>query len=165
MKRTRGFTLVELSIALVIVGLLTGAILGGVQMINNGKLRRQVADLHGLSTAVNTYFDKAQQAAGDANGDGFFDSDTAVWTNLETESLANRAKRSPYGTVYQFGYADSKAVTTTQRQGNYVSVNMPADIAKRLDVQLDDGTYNKGTMTCNKDFTTGGVLTVYYFLD
>lgn len=51
-------------------------------------------------------------------------------------------------------------VTTTQRQGNFLSVNMPADIAKRLDMQLDDGTYKGGIMTCNKDYTTGGVLTV-----
>lgn len=164
-RGSRGFTLVELSIGLVIIGLLTGAILGGVQIVGNAKVRRQVNDLQALNAAVYSYYDKAQRLPGDVNTDGAFDSDTLVWTNLEAEALGNRTKKSPFGVSYVFAFADANKAKTTFREGNYVSVTLPADIAKRIDTQLDDGVYNTGIVTATKDYVGTTRITTHYFID
>jgi prepilin-type N-terminal cleavage/methylation domain-containing protein len=111
-----GFTLVELAIGLVIIGLLIGAILGGAQMIKNAKIKRQVSDLRGLYGAVYTYFDRFLQLPGDSDADGYFDTDSAVWADVESEELAYENKRSPFGAKYSFG-ADTATSPTAHRIG------------------------------------------------
>jgi len=53
----KGFTLVELSIVLVIIGLLIGGVLKGKAMIENSKIKRVKSDIDGIVAAVNTYQD------------------------------------------------------------------------------------------------------------
>jgi len=165
MRDSRGFTLVELSIGMVIIGLLTGAVLGGVQMIGNAKVRRQVKDLQGLNSAVYSFYDKTQRLPGDANSDGSFDKDASVWTDLETESLANRTKKGPFGAAYVFDFADATKAKTTFREGNFITVTIPADVAKNIDTQMDDGLYNKGIITSAKDYAGTARITMNYFID
>ncbi|PZP83749.1 MAG: hypothetical protein DI582_10415 [Azospirillum brasilense] len=54
----RGFSLVELSIVLVILGLLTGGILGGQSLIRAAELRSVANDLSRYSTSLHTFRDK-----------------------------------------------------------------------------------------------------------
>ncbi|PZP86950.1 MAG: hypothetical protein DI582_01495 [Azospirillum brasilense] len=61
----RAFSLVELSIVLVILGLLTGGILGGQSLIRAAELRSVTADFKRLHTAVFTYRDKYLELPGD----------------------------------------------------------------------------------------------------
>lgn len=69
MKRTyaqqRGFTLVEIAIVLVIVGLLIGGVLKGQEMITNAKLKRIESDHSGIAAAINSYQDRYLQLPGD----------------------------------------------------------------------------------------------------
>jgi prepilin-type N-terminal cleavage/methylation domain-containing protein len=159
-----GFTLVELAIGLVIIGLLIGAILGGSQMIANAKIRRQVQDLRGLYGAVYTYFDKFTMLPGDANADGFLDSDSAVWVDIEGQNLAYQAKRSPFGAKYLFG-ADTAATPTAHRNGNFIEISIPKDVAENIDKQLDDGVDSTGIVTTSTDYSGTGRCDLYYFLD
>lgn len=62
----RGFTLIELSIVLVIIGLLIGGVLQGQEMINNTRLKTTVAQFDGLTAAVQTFQDKYRELPGDA---------------------------------------------------------------------------------------------------
>jgi len=55
MCRRHGFSLVELSIVLVILGLLTGGILGGQSLIRAAELRSIASDLFRYGTAVNSF--------------------------------------------------------------------------------------------------------------
>jgi prepilin-type N-terminal cleavage/methylation domain-containing protein len=159
-----GFTLVELAIGLVIIGLLIGAILGGAQMIKNAKIKRQVNDLQGLYGAIYTYFDRFLQLPGDADGDGNFDTDSSVWANIEDEELAYEAKRSPFGGKYYFG-SDTATTPTAYRNGNYILVSIPKDVALNVDKQLDDGVDTTGIITTDGDYVGSGKTDVYYFID
>ena len=47
----KGFTLVEIAIVLVIIGLLLGGILKGQEMITQAKIKNAVADFSGISAA------------------------------------------------------------------------------------------------------------------
>lgn len=60
-----GFTLVEISIVLVIIGLISGAILGARELIENARIRKQIAELREYSTALNAFRNKYHCIAGD----------------------------------------------------------------------------------------------------
>lgn len=60
-----GFSLVELSIVLVILGLLTGGILGGQSLIHAAELRAVTSEFSQWQTAVNTFQGKYHALPGD----------------------------------------------------------------------------------------------------
>jgi prepilin-type N-terminal cleavage/methylation domain-containing protein len=66
MKRTQqGFTLVEIAIVLVIIGLLLGGILKGQEMITQAKIKNVIGDFSGISAAFYGYQDRYRQLPGD----------------------------------------------------------------------------------------------------
>lgn len=71
------FTLIELSIVLVIIGLIIGGILTGQDLINAATIRAQVSQISEFTTAVNTFKVKYNYLPGDmppseASALGFF---------------------------------------------------------------------------------------------
>jgi prepilin-type N-terminal cleavage/methylation domain-containing protein len=74
------FTLVELSIVLVIIGLLIGGILGGQELIRSSELNSVAADYTKYKTSVNTFRTKYNALPGD------FSTATSYWP---TGSTAN----------------------------------------------------------------------------
>src|SRR5437660_8360025 len=73
-KRRQGFTLVEIAIVLVIIGLLLGGILKGQEMITQAKIKNVVADFSGISAAYHGYQDRYRAIPGD-------DPNAGRWTN------------------------------------------------------------------------------------
>lgn len=65
LSKRKGFTLVEIAIVLVIVGLLLGGALKGQEMITNAKLKRINSDRAGIAAAMFTYQDRYLQLPGD----------------------------------------------------------------------------------------------------
>jgi len=53
--RNAGFTLIELSIVLVIIGLIVGGILAGQQLIHNSRIKNTVSQLQEYRTATNSF--------------------------------------------------------------------------------------------------------------
>lgn len=66
MKRTQsGFTLIELAIVLVIIGLLLGGVLKGQELINSAKVKNMASDFRNIQVQVYSYQDKFRALPGD----------------------------------------------------------------------------------------------------
>src|SRR4029078_610773 len=74
-----GFTLVEIAIVLVIIGLLLGGILKGQELINSAKVKNLANDFRVIPTYIYAYQDKFKALPGD---------DTAVTTHATGSTLA-----------------------------------------------------------------------------
>lgn len=58
MEKNKGFTLVELAIVLVIIGLLLGALLKGTELFTNSNIKRLTADIEHIRTAYYSFYDR-----------------------------------------------------------------------------------------------------------
>lgn len=90
----KGFTLVELSIVLVILGLLVGGVLSGQSLIRGAEMRSVTADIARYSTAMYSFRDKYNAVPGDMrNATEFWgtlggDGANATCQNMEATSRA-----------------------------------------------------------------------------
>jgi prepilin-type N-terminal cleavage/methylation domain-containing protein len=66
-SKKNGFTLIELSIVLVIIGLIVGGVLVGQDLIRAAYVRAQISQIERFNTATNTFFGKFQMLPGDIN--------------------------------------------------------------------------------------------------
>src|SRR3954451_15555926 len=81
MKRQQsGFTLVEIAIVLVIIGLLLGGILKGQELINSAKVKNLANDFRTIPTYIYGYQDKFKALPGD---------DPSASTHVNTASNAS----------------------------------------------------------------------------
>jgi prepilin-type N-terminal cleavage/methylation domain-containing protein len=65
MSSQSGFTLIEIAIVLVIIGLLLGGVLQGQQLIENSRVRAAVNDIKGVPAAAYSYMDRYSRFPGD----------------------------------------------------------------------------------------------------
>ena len=85
-RKQQGFTLVEIAIVLVIIGLLLGGVLKGQELINSAKVKNMINDFRSASTFVFAYQDRFKALPGD---------DTRAATNLNGGTAAT----TPAGTL------------------------------------------------------------------
>ena len=103
----KGFTLIEIAIVLVIIGLLLGGGLKGQSMIENAKVKALANEMRGVATMVYAYQDKfraipgddataqthlgttATQASGTTTGDGRIN--TGTWVGAATPAATNES--------------------------------------------------------------------------
>lgn len=86
--KARGFSLVELSIVLVILGLLTGGILAGQSLIRAAELRAATTEFQRYQAAVHTFRDKYFSIPGDFRDATRFWGRTVVSSDCVTNSSA-----------------------------------------------------------------------------
>jgi prepilin-type N-terminal cleavage/methylation domain-containing protein len=174
--KQKGFTLVEIAIVLVIIGLLLGGILKGQEMITQAKIKNVIADFSGVSAAYYGYQDRyraipgddsgatrwAGSTAGNGNGTvaGKYNSTTANdesrlwWDHLRRAGfVAGTGQQQPFNAVVgMLGVetGDGAAAPGTALGGFtsliICSANLPDKIAIAIDSQMDDGQPGSGTM-------------------
>lgn len=102
-RREAGFSLVELSIVLIIIGLIVGGIMKGQDLIDSARLKSVVSQINNYQMAVRAYDDRFDRLPGDddgasvhlksdlknGNGDGIVDGDESVlfWDHLAAAGL------------------------------------------------------------------------------
>jgi prepilin-type N-terminal cleavage/methylation domain-containing protein len=97
-RRQAGFTLVELSVVLVVVGLLFGAVVKGQEMVDVAKAQKLVQDLKNTEALVQKYALAKGRMPGDCDSDGVVDFAADATERTDTDNLA-RAEKYNYTTT------------------------------------------------------------------
>jgi len=196
----RGFTLVEIAVVLVIIGLLLGAILQGQQLIASARVSNLSDQQSGIQAAYFGFIDRYRAVPGDmdqtdaenaigttinlgGNGDGRLGPPEAagggtvdwgelngVWEHLAKAGFIRGSYGDPandggpptsddapvnaFNGVLMLarhdGYEDSNA-SPPERLLLHLGRNVPASIARELDVKLDDGRPQSGALRNSAD--------------
>ena len=136
-KRQTGFTLVEIAIVLVIIGLLLGGILKGQEMITQAKIKNVIADMSGVSAAMYGYQDRYRALPGDDKGA------KARWSTGITEG-ADIGDGIISGTYLAASPAETAEFWRHLRLAGFVGGSGPDQpfnaVSGRMGVQTGDGT-------------------------
>lgn len=82
LRSQSGFTLIEIAIVLVIIGLLLGGVLKGTELIENSKIKKATNDINSVSAAYNSYVDRYRATPGDDGPIGTLQSRGGNWVNI-----------------------------------------------------------------------------------
>lgn len=189
LKKQSGFTLVEIAIVLVIIGLLLGGILKGQELINSARVRNLADQNSGIQAAYYGFIDRYRQVPGDfkkadaqtaigqtitlgGDGNGQIDNTlteaAAVWEQLSKANFiqgsynptAAPADEDTYRDVAPVNAfngaltltrnddytADAAAPAATDRLNLHLGTNIPVNIARELDVKVDDSVPTAGIL-------------------
>ncbi len=158
-QKQKGFTLVEIAIVLVIIGLLLGGVLKGQELITNAKIKAVTSDFDNVSAAYYAYQDRTGNVAGDTTvagvQDGVIDTDPDFWFDLRTEGFISGA---PVDGLADVGPVHDLDGTWLARPGNSTATaamfatnhicatNILDSYAQGMDTKMDDGDPETGTI-------------------
>lgn len=86
MKKQAGFTLIELAIVLVIIGLLLGGVLKGQELINSAKVKNMASDFKNIQVYIYGYQDKFKALPGDDHAAAAHVNGTNAGSATETQN-------------------------------------------------------------------------------
>lgn len=166
-SRVKGFTLIEIAIVLVIVGLLLGGVLKGQELIRAAQVRSLISEQHGIKAAFYGFQDRYRALPGDyasadsnincgttacRNGDGNgrvevhnaagIHESTIVWSHLASAGFLNGS--------YDPAGADTEPNDTNSLKNPY---------SVFLQLAYDDD-YGVGTVPRKHNLKTGGQIPV-----
>jgi type II secretory pathway pseudopilin PulG len=117
-RGSTGFTLVEIALVLVIIGLLLGGILKGQEMIVQAKIKHTLADMNGVLAAYNGYLDRYRALPGDDAGAG---GPTGRWASLVAANNGNGDGTIGGAYESQTPEAESRLFWLHLRQAGFIS--------------------------------------------
>jgi prepilin-type N-terminal cleavage/methylation domain-containing protein len=144
-SKKKAFTLIELSIVLVIIGLIVSGILFGKDLIHAAQIRATVSQLNNIDTAIGTFKLKYNAIPGDmknatdffsgttynGNGDGMITNSNGatelenvnLWHQLQMAGLiAGNYRSFPNDGTYDADFDDGNAYSPKTILGNYMAM-------------------------------------------
>ena len=178
-----GFTLVEIAIVMVIIGLLIGGVLKGQAMIQNAKVKRVAKQADEMRAAVMAFYDKYGMYPGDeniaaippgadseGNGSGQITGNELyeVFRDLQLAGLISGVyngtsdlPRHAFGDNVLLYWVDPGPGTAQ----HYLRFdNLPADVCLELDTKYDNSTWNSGSIVGSAAYTAGTTVAYLYLL-
>lgn len=188
MNKQKGFTLVEIAIVLVIIGLLLGGVLKGQELINNAKVKRVNNDFNGISAAIYSYFERYNALPGDdakakirwadateGTGDGIIggawssatvgDESRKMWDHMRRAGLISGSETSQPMSAFG-GRVGVQSAAIFGVAGPVICVeNIIGKYAQIIDTQLDDGVCTTGLLRGGTGAAPGTVCDADYAQD
>ena len=188
-RKAAGFTLIEIAIVLVVIGLLVGAVLTGQELIGSARVRNLADSSAGIRSAYFAFVDRYRRVPGDwnasaagealgvtvnggGNDNGRIDNDSGtewvepngLWEQLAKAGFLQgefagdavaptpsnqRAPLNPFNRVMVLGRTGDylhAGGTPPARLNLVLGRGIPVDIARELDVKIDDGVPDTGAL-------------------
>lgn len=174
-RKQAGFTLVEIAIVLVIIGLLLGGVLKGQELITQAKIKNVANDFSGLTVAILSYQERYKALPGDDAGaanrwngspaggtsggapnariDGKYNSSTdtdesrIMWRHLRYAGFIGGDPASALQPSNAAGGIIGVEWGAMGLGGHAIcSAGLSGKIAAAIDAQADDGLPNTGTV-------------------
>ncbi|MBS1154220.1 MAG: hypothetical protein H6R07_144 [Proteobacteria bacterium] len=181
-NRQHGFTLVELAIVLVVIGLITGMAFKGRDLIDGAKIKNAQAQYNKVATAFNVYHEKYGSFPGDGwsaapgtavtgstgTRNGLLDSaieTAAALTVLQNGNILTLADtQSALGQAWTISDSSAAAVAHFDTNTNYLTAGgigsnaVDARYTCQLDRIMDDGAPDSGIVrsSANRGTTAAG---------
>jgi prepilin-type N-terminal cleavage/methylation domain-containing protein len=183
-KQQNGFTLIELAIVLVIIGLLLGGVLKGQELINSARVKSLATEFKNTQVYVYGYQDRFRAIPGDdraalnhvgggaanGDGDGIIEGDWDAangesfnfWQHVRLAGFAPGSTNVADATYPpqnsaggRIGIQSVNGFDIAGMVGTFIvcSANIQGRFAEQLDVTLDDGDTDAGSVRASSDNT------------
>ncbi len=187
LKNKKGFTLVELAIVLVIIGLLLAAILKGQDLMRSARIKKYYNQfIKGWEIAYLQYQDRTGKVLGDTTGDGYPDATTLTLMGNICSTVLPQVGLTPPETNTNYCYRENMAgkyyngtvniyirrLTVNTKPHNVLYLtNVPTDIAIAIDTIVDgkmdagSGNFQRYNGTTWPDPQNTNAVSCAYILD
>ncbi|MEO5348980.1 MAG: prepilin-type N-terminal cleavage/methylation domain-containing protein [Magnetococcus sp. YQC-3] len=179
-RRLTGFTLLELAVVLIVIGLLLGGVLKGQQVVEGARIKRVALETASLGEAMRTYRSlyhawpgddtRASQrwlGVGNGNGNGVIDGQwlsenleeesRLLWVHLRHAQLIAGVGEDLAFPRHPLGGRVGVGHRLLGLPGMAICLDeLPARIAAGYDVQFDDGVWNAGRIRLSEPPLSGG---------
>ncbi len=190
MRRERGFTLIELAIVLVIIGIIIGMVLKGQDLIQNARMKKLVNEIRKWEVPLWTCYDRKGKFPGDTDGDGLINADpltdTECFPYLAQRPESHSVNLGSY-TFYIYAGHDGNnrnviAVCGSLDCGSVTADPVYADFLRNIDVSIDgevsatagvvraintitvvSNVVSGATYVSSGDWTSSTIGALYYF--
>ncbi len=198
-SKALAFSLIELSIVLIIIGLLVAGVTGGASLIRSAKNRAIINEIRNYNQAVNSFYAMENRLPGDLNntgkigwgsgqsynensfpspynknGNGYSlpNVHSAPWIDMYLKGVIDFEPKGEYtgsnedtmrekgilpssniikDAAYKFQFLENSTSSNNFKyniaNGNFLNIHMiDPDIAKDIDIKMDDGVSNTGNV-------------------
>lgn len=163
LESQKGFTLIELSIVLVIIGLLVGGVIKGQELIKGSRQNNMMNAIQGYIAAVSNYQGTYRALPGDDTAANRFAAGTAAvgngngrvdgaerqnfWSHMRAAGLITGANTDPANPTNAFGglfFISDGGAGFANNAPTLCTSRVPGDVVIRVLTQFDNGESNSG---------------------